>query len=32
MRLNSGEKNAVKAVIEEFSVNVDIDEDSVLNK
>lgn len=31
VRLNSGDKNAVKAGIEDFSINVEIDEDSVLN-
>lgn len=30
--LNSGEENAVKCVIEDFSINVPIDEESVLNK
>jgi len=30
--LNSGNKNAVKSAIEEFSVEVQLDEDSVLNK
>ncbi|CAA3012707.1 3-hydroxyisobutyryl- hydrolase 5 [Olea europaea subsp. europaea] len=30
--LNSGEENAVKSVIEEFSVDIQIDEGSVLNK
>lgn len=30
--LNSGDVNAVKSVIEEFSVEVQIDEESVLNK
>ncbi|KAM3698965.1 hypothetical protein ACJW31_06G226400 [Castanea mollissima] len=30
--LNSGDKNAVKSAIEEFSVEVQLDEDSVLNK
>ncbi|XAR52806.1 3-hydroxyisobutyryl-CoA hydrolase [Bertholletia excelsa] len=30
--LNSGDENAIKAAIEEFSVDVHIDEDSVLNK
>ncbi|PIN25619.1 Enoyl-CoA hydratase [Handroanthus impetiginosus] len=32
INLNSGEENAVKAVIEEFAINVQIDEKSVLNK
>ncbi|XP_022759093.1 3-hydroxyisobutyryl-CoA hydrolase-like protein 5 [Durio zibethinus] len=30
--LNSGDENAVKATIEEFSLHVQLDEDSVLNK
>lgn len=30
--LNSGDKNAVKSAIEEFSVDVQLDENSVLNK
>ncbi|KAL8512435.1 hypothetical protein ACS0TY_018781 [Phlomoides rotata] len=30
--LNSGEEHAVKSVIEEFSVDVQIDEESILNK
>ncbi|KAH8515564.1 hypothetical protein H0E87_004142 [Populus deltoides] len=30
--LNSGDENAVKSVIEEFSVDIQLDEDSVLNK
>ncbi|KAA8526196.1 hypothetical protein F0562_008065 [Nyssa sinensis] len=30
--LNSGDENAVKSAIEEFSINVQIDEESVLNK
>ncbi|XP_042520603.1 3-hydroxyisobutyryl-CoA hydrolase-like protein 5 [Macadamia integrifolia] len=30
--LNSGDKNSVKSVIEEFSVDVQPDEDSILNK
>ncbi|KAK6157109.1 hypothetical protein DH2020_011357 [Rehmannia glutinosa] len=30
--LNSGEENAVKSVIEEFSINVQLDENSILNK
>ena len=30
--LNSGDKNAVKSAIEEFSVEVQLDADSVLNK
>ncbi|KAL2483458.1 3-hydroxyisobutyryl-CoA hydrolase-like protein 5 [Forsythia ovata] len=30
--LNSGEENAVKSAIEEFSINIQIDEESVLNK
>ncbi|KAK6157108.1 hypothetical protein DH2020_011356 [Rehmannia glutinosa] len=30
--LNSGEENAVKSVIEEFSINVQLDEKSILNK
>lgn len=30
--LNSGDENAVKATIEEFSLPVQLDEDSVLNK
>ncbi|XP_028095540.1 3-hydroxyisobutyryl-CoA hydrolase-like protein 5 isoform X1 [Camellia sinensis] len=32
VRLNSGDENAVKSVIEEFSTDVQIDEESVLNK
>uniref|UniRef100_A0A5B7B1U5 3-hydroxyisobutyryl-CoA hydrolase n=2 Tax=Davidia involucrata TaxID=16924 RepID=A0A5B7B1U5_DAVIN len=32
LSLNSGNENAVKSVIEEFSINVQIDEESVLNK
>ncbi|XVE78488.1 hypothetical protein DITRI_Ditri13aG0149300 [Diplodiscus trichospermus] len=30
--LNSGDENAVKATIEEFSLHVQLDEDSILNK
>lgn len=30
--LNSGDEKAVKTTIEEFSVNVQIDQESVLNK
>ncbi|KAL6536018.1 hypothetical protein OROHE_012862 [Orobanche hederae] len=30
--LNSGEENAVRSVIEEFSINVPLDEKSILNK
>jgi len=30
--LNSGDENAVRSVIEEFSSEVNIDEESVLNK
>lgn len=32
LRINSGDKNRVKAGIEDFSVNVELDVDSVLNK
>lgn len=32
VNLNTGVENVVKSVIEEFSVDVQIDEDSVLNK
>lgn len=30
--LNSGDEKAVKTTIEEFSVNVQIDQESILNK
>lgn len=30
--LNSGDENAVKSAIEEFSVDVQLEEESVLNK
>lgn len=30
--LNSGDENAVRSVIEEFSLEVKIDEESILNK
>lgn len=32
MSLNSGDHNAVKSTIEEFSADVKLDEESVLNK
>lgn len=32
MCLNSGDRNAIKSAIEEFSLDVKVDEDSVLNK
>lgn len=32
MCLNSGDRNAIKSAIEEFSLDVKVDEESVLNK
>lgn len=32
MCLNSGDRNAIKSTIEEFSLDVKVDEESVLNK